>query len=151
MSPEQKSVVKATWQRVVPIADTAAELFYDRLFELDPQLRSLFVGVDLASQRKKLVQALTTVVEAINHIEDLVPVIRQLGQRHRSYGVKDNHYEIVGAALIWTLEKGLGDSWNAQTAAAWTEAYTLIADMMRHHPDTHASTPVGERRLSLAS
>ena len=86
MSPEQKFVVKVTWQLVVLIADTAAELFYDRLFELDPQLRSLFVGVDLASQRKKLVQALTTVVEAIEHIEDLVPVIQQLGQRHRSYG-----------------------------------------------------------------
>lgn len=131
MSPEQKTLVQDTWNQVVPIADSAAALFYDRLFEIDPDLRQLFGGADLEAQRKKLVQALAAVVGALDAIEDLVPDIEALGRRHATYGVTDAYYGTVGAALLWTLEKGLGNSWTANVEAAWTAAYALVADVMQ--------------------
>ena len=89
MSSEKSALVRQTWQQVVPIADTAARLFYDRLFEIDPQLRVMFDGVDLKSQRRKPIQALAMVVDALDRIEELVPVIEALGRRHAAYGVSD--------------------------------------------------------------
>ena len=131
MSPDQKTLVRETWNQVLPIADTAAALFYQRLFELDPDLSALFAGVDLASQRKKLVQTLTRVVVALDDIADLVPEIEALGRRHAGYGVTDAHYRTVGEALLWTLETGLGDAWTPDVEAAWTAAYGFVADVMR--------------------
>lgn len=131
MTPEQKTLVNETWRHVVPIADTAAELFYDRLFELDPDIRALFEGVDLKTQRKKLIQALAMVVGALDTIEDLVPEIAALGRRHAAFGVTDAHYETVGAALLWTLERGLDEAWTVDVAAAWTAAYGLVAGVMQ--------------------
>ena len=131
MLPNQMTIVQETWRQVVPIADNAASLFYDRLFEIDPSIRRLFAGVDMESQGRKLVQALATFIDALEHIETLVPKLRSLGQRHVGYGVTDAHYDTVGAALLWTLEKGLGDVWTADAKAAWTAAYTLVADVMR--------------------
>ena len=131
MSSEKSALVRQTWQQVVPIADTAARLFYDRLFEIDPQLRVMFDGVDLKSQRRKLIQALAMVVDALDRIEELVPVIEALGRRHAAYGVSDAHYETVGTALIWTLKNGLGDAWSEEVEIAWTEAYLLLAKVMR--------------------
>lgn len=130
MSPDQKAIVAETWRQVVPIADTAAVLFYDRLFELDPQLRVLFDGVDLGEQRKKLIKALGLVVGALDKIESLVPALQAMGGRHATYGVKNAHYETVGAALLWTLERGLGTAWTAEMKDAWTAAYGLVAEVM---------------------
>ena len=132
MSPDQKTLVRETWRQVVPIADTASALFYERLFEIDPDVRALFDGVDLASQRKKLIHALALVIGAIDRIEDFVPDIKALGRRHATYGVTGRHYETVGAALLWTLEKGLGAAWTADAEAAWIAAYGFIAEVMRH-------------------
>ena len=132
MSPYQKTLVRETWHQVVPIADTASALFYQRLFEIDPEVRALFDGVDLASQRKKLIQALVLVVGVLDRIEDFVPEIKALGRRHAAYGVTDRHYETVGAALLWTLEQGLGDAWTAEAEAAWIAAYGFLAEVMRH-------------------
>jgi hemoglobin-like flavoprotein len=131
MSPEQKALVQTTWRQVVPVADTASALFYDRLFEIDPQVRNLFKNTDMESQRKKLIKTIDAVVGALNEIEQLVPHIEDLGRRHATYGVTDAHYETVGAALLWTLEKGLGDSWTSDVKAAWAVAYATIADVMR--------------------
>ena len=131
MSPERKALVQATWQRVAPIADAAAQLFYDRLFEFDPQLRPLFDGVDLDIQRRKLLQALAMVVGSLEHIEALVPVIEDLGRRHATYGVVDAHYGTVGVALISTLQQSLGDAWTEEVRAAWVEAYTVVSGVMR--------------------
>jgi len=131
MTPEQKTLVQETWRHVVPIADTAASLFYDRLFQIDPTTRVLFAGVDLESQRKKLMQALALVVGALDRIDDLVPTIADLGRRHTTYGVTDTHYDSVGAALLWTLEQGLGDAWTAEAEAAWAAAYGLLSSVMR--------------------
>ena len=131
ITPEQRALVQQTWQQVVPIADTAARVFYNRLFEIDPQLRVMFDRVEMKSQRRKLIQALAMVVDRLDRIEELVPVIEALGRRHATYGVSDEHYETVGAALIWTLEKGLGKAWSEEVKAAWTEVYVLLSKVMR--------------------
>jgi hemoglobin-like flavoprotein len=138
MSPEQKMLVKETWKKVVPIADTAAYLFYDRLFDADPTTRVLFNSTDLPEQRRKLIQVLASVVRGIDDLEKLLPTLRALGQRHTRYRVEDRHYDTVGAALLWTLEQGLGSAWTPQAKVAWSEAYAIVANVMRsgaHEPD----------------
>ena len=131
MSPEQKALVKETWQKVEPMADAAARLFYDRLFEIDPTTRQLFKTTDLTEQRRKLFETLTMVVRGLDHLEALVPTIEDLGRRHTQFGVTDAHYETVGAALLWTLEQGLGSGWTPEVKGAWSSAYALLADIMR--------------------
>jgi hemoglobin-like flavoprotein len=131
MTPEQKRLVRESWTQVQPIADTAARLFYDRLFETDPGARALFAGTDLAEQRRKLMLAITMAVGALDSLDALVPVIEGLGRRHAGYGVEDRHYESVGAALLWTLERGLGAAWTPALAAAWAETYALLSGVMR--------------------
>src|SRR6516164_7096825 len=131
MSPEQKALVKKTWQQVAPMADAAARLFYDRLFEIDATTRPLFKTTDLVEQRRKLIQALTMVVQGLDHLEALVPTIADLGRRHAQFGVTDAHYDTVGAALLWTLEQGLGSGWTPEVKVAWSSAYALLVDVMR--------------------
>ena len=131
MTPEQKILVQETWRQVAPIADVAASLFYGRLFQIDPSTRDLFAGVDLERQQKKLIRALAMVVGALDRIEALVPTIEDLGRRHAGYGVRDAHYDSVGAALLWTLEQGLCEAWTAEVEEAWTAAYGLLAGIMR--------------------
>ncbi len=131
MTPDQKRLVRETWDQVTPIADTAAMLFYDRLFEIDPDLRDLFRETDMAAQRDKLVATLAHVVQNLDYLEILVPTIEDLGRRHVGYGVTGAHYDTVGAALLWTLKRGLGDSWTSETEAAWTAAYGTISGIMR--------------------
>ena len=130
LTTRQVSLVKETWAQVVPIADTAATLFYSRLFETNPQLAPMFEGVDLPKQRRKLVNAINMVVNSLERIETLVPMISELGQRHVNYGVQDSHYDEVGAALLWTLQAGLGDNWSDEAEQAWAVAYQLLADTM---------------------
>ncbi len=131
MSPEQKTLIQQTWRQVVPIADTAATLFYRRLFQTDPEIRDLFQDVDLDRQRKRLIEALDRAVGNLDRFEDIVPEIQALGRRHAAYGVRDSHYDSVGAALLWTLAQGLGDAWSAEAQAAWTKAYDAIAGAMQ--------------------
>jgi hemoglobin-like flavoprotein len=130
MSPEQKNLVKSTWSQVVPIADAAATLFYDRLFEIDASTRSLFKSTDMTEQRRKLVQALATVIHGLDDLAPLVPVLETLGKNHVRYGVTDKHYDSVGAALLWTLEQGLADAWTPAAKEAWTAAYGAVAGVM---------------------
>ena len=117
MNNMQKVLIQASFQRVLAIADVAAELFYGRLFELDPALRPMFRG-DMATQGKKLMNALKLIVNGLDKLEQLVPALEALARRHVNYGVTDEHYETVGAALIWTLQRGLGDSFTPSVAAA---------------------------------
>lgn len=131
MTPEQKQIVRSTWQQVVPIADTAAGLFYSRLFETDPALRGHFAGTDMTVQKRRLVEALDATVASLDKPETLLPALEELGRRHSGYGVEARHYETVGAALLWTLAQGLGESWSPQVKAAWSEAYGIVADTMR--------------------
>jgi hemoglobin-like flavoprotein len=131
MTPAQVGLVRATWEQVVPIADTAARLFYGRLFELDPGLRQLFGRTDMAEQRRKLMQTLAVAVAALDKLETLRPALEGLGKRHVEYGVEDHHYDLVGVALLWTLEQGLGDGYTKSVEDAWTMAYTTLATIMR--------------------
>jgi hemoglobin-like flavoprotein len=141
MSPEQKALVKETWRQVAPMADTAARVFYDRLFEIDATTRLLFKSTNLAEQRRKLIQALTVVVQGLDHLEALVPALADLGRRHAQYGVKAGHYQMVGAALLWTLEQGLGSAWTPDVKAAWSNAYALLADVMEAAAGEPTSVP----------
>jgi hemoglobin-like flavoprotein len=130
MTPESKRLVQESWTLVEPIAETAAALFYGRLFELDPSLRPMFRG-DMREQEKKLMQTLTVVVRGLDRLDQLVPAVEALGRRHAGYGVRDEHYGTVAAALLWTLGEGLGDAFTPAVKAAWTEAYTLLATVMQ--------------------
>jgi len=130
MTPEQKSLVQSTFQLVLPIADTAAVIFYDRLFELDPSLRHMFRG-DMKEQRQKLMQMIVVAVKGLDRLEELVPAVEALGMRHAGYGVTERHYETVGAALLWTVEKGLGSVFTAEVREAWTAVYQLLAATMQ--------------------
>ena len=131
MSPEDKILVKSTWAMVVPIADVAATLFYERLFALDPSLQRLFEKTDMTEQRRKLMQALAAVVNGIDNLESLIPVLETLGRNHVRYGVTDKHYDTVGAALLCTLEQGLQKAWTPPVKDAWIVAYTTVAGVMR--------------------
>jgi hemoglobin-like flavoprotein len=123
------TLVKDTFRQIVPIAPQAAALFYARLFELDPTLRPLFRG-DMQEQGRKLMTMIATAVAALEHVDSLLPALRQLGARHVGYGVREEHYATVGAALLWTLEKGLGPDFTPAVKSAWTATYTLIATTM---------------------
>jgi len=131
MTPAQKQLVQTTWGQVVPIADAAAAMFYARLFLIDPSTRPLFRATDLAQQRKKLMHVIGMAVTGLDKLDALVPTVEDLGRRHAGYGVRDEHYDSVGAALLWTLEQGLGSAWNDETKAAWTEVYGLLSGVMR--------------------
>jgi hemoglobin-like flavoprotein len=131
MTPEQKDVLRNTWRAVTPIADEAAKLFYDRLFEIDPATRPLFARAAMPEQRARLMEAIGLVIAKLDALEQIVPVIEALGRRHAGYGVIDAHYFSVGAAFLWTLEQGLGEAWTPEAADAWSEAYTLVATTMR--------------------
>jgi hemoglobin-like flavoprotein len=131
MTPEQEELVRETWRRSDPIPRAASVQFYQRLFELDPTVEQLFAGVDLAEQERKLMAMLAQIVHVIDQPEELVTSVAALGRRHVHYGVKDDDYESVGAALLWTLEQGLGDAFTPEVRAAWTEAYLMVATVMR--------------------
>jgi len=129
MTPQQITLVQATFADVKPIATTAAELFYNRLFTLDPALRPLFKG-DMGQQGQMLMSMIGAAVSGLKDLERLAPVVRQLGARHVRYGVQAQHYATVGSALLWTLGQGLGDKFTPAVREAWTAAYTLLSDVM---------------------
>jgi hemoglobin-like flavoprotein len=127
----QKVLVQESFAAVMPIADDAAALFYRRLFELDPALERMFKG-DMTEQRRKLMQMLTAAVKGLDRLDQLVPVVEDLGRRHSGYGVADAHYDTVGAALLWTLEKGLGNAFTPEVKDAWIAVYGLLAGTMKN-------------------
>ena len=129
MTTEQVKLVQDSFKKVVPIAGTAADLFYDRLFTIAPEVRSLFPS-DLTEQKKKLMQMLATAVTNLHQVETILPAVEALGRRHVSYGVTPKHYEPVGAALLWTLEQGLGAEFTPPVKEAWTETYMTVAGVM---------------------
>jgi hemoglobin-like flavoprotein len=140
MTRAQKDIVQRTWALVVPIADFATAMFYDRLFEIDRSTTELFQKTDLAQQRLKLLQVLSVAVAGLDDLDRLLPIVEDLGRRHASYGVKDEHYDSVGAALLWTLQRGLGAAWSDETAAAWTEVYGVLSGTMRRAQKDAAPT-----------
>lgn len=130
VTTEQVKLVRDSWEQVVPIADKAAELFYGRLFELNPALKPMFKG-DMKEQGEKLMRMISIAVDHLDKLDEIVPAVQDLGVKHLEYGVKSSHYDTVGAALLWTLGKGLGDTFTSDVMAAWTEVYTLLASTMK--------------------
>jgi hemoglobin-like flavoprotein len=129
VTPEQVQLVQQSFGRVAPISEQAAALFYDRLFEIAPQVKAMFPA-DMTEQRKKLMATLAVVVNGLGNLEAILPAASALAKRHVSYGAKPAHYSVVGGALLWTLEKGLGEAWTPETAAAWTAAYGTLSGYM---------------------
>ena len=140
MTPTEIGLIRESWASVVPIADTAASLFYARLFELDPAIERLFRRTDMDAQRKNLMQTLTVVVKSLDTLDQIVPAVQALGRRHAGYGVREAHYDTVGEALLWTLETGLGEAFTSDVRAAWAAAYGTLASVMIEAARTDAET-----------
>jgi hemoglobin-like flavoprotein len=124
------ALVRASFAMVAPIQGTAADLFYDRLFAIAPQLRPLFPA-DLTEQKRKLMAMISAAVGGLGDLATLVPAVKALGARHAVYGVTTAHYAIVGEALVWTLERGLGDKFMPDVKSAWTKVYGVLAATMQ--------------------
>lgn len=129
MSPETAKLVRRSFLKVAPIADDAAKLFYSRLFEIAPEVQPLFKN-DMDDQGKKLMKTLAIAVASLEDLETLVPVLQNLAVKHIEYGVQEEHYAVVGEALIWTLEQGLGEAFTAEVKDAWIEVYTIVSTTM---------------------
>ncbi|MDR3484226.1 MAG: globin family protein [Bradyrhizobium sp.] len=129
MTPDHVKLVQESFAKVAPISETAAVLFYDRLFEIAPKVKAMFPA-DMTEQRRKLMATLSVVVNGLGNLESVLPAASALAKRHVSYGAKAEHYPVVGAALLWTLEKGLGDGWTPEVAEAWTAAYGTLSGFM---------------------
>ena len=130
MTPEQKRLVQSTWVQVLPKSETAAALFYSRLFELDPGAARLFKR-DMREQGVLFMQMISVVVRGLDDLSALTPAVRSLGRRHTGYGVEAGDYEAVGTAFLWALERTLGDGFTPATHAAWASTYQLVASIMR--------------------
>ena len=130
MTEDDKQLVRDSWAKVIPISDKAAELFYNRLFELDPSLRPLFTS-DMTEQGRKLMGMITAAVNGLDRLDEIIPAVRALGKRHSEYGVTDDHYDTVATALLWTFERGLGDAFTEDTRNAWIKTYTLLSTTMK--------------------
>lgn len=130
MDSHKIALVQSSFKKVEPIAEQAAALFYGRLFEIDPFLREMFTG-DMQKQGRMLMQMIGVAVNSLTKLEAIVPAVQNLGRRHAGYGVRDEHYDTVAAALLWTLEKGLGPDFTPEVKQAWTETYLLLAGVMK--------------------
>ena len=130
MTNEDILLVQRSWEKVLPIKEVAARLFYQRLFELDPAVRRLFTGA-IEQQGAKLMQMITTAVGSLHRLDALLPAVRQLGMRHGAYGVRDEDYDTVATALLWTLEQGLREEFTPAVKAAWIKTYGVLAHGMR--------------------
>ena len=131
ISTTQISLVQNTWRQVLPAENEVARLFYDKLFEIDPGLTQLFGTTDLRAQGRKLTAMITTAVNGLTRLDSIVPAVRELGRRHAGYGVTEAHYDTVAAALLWTLEQGLGDAFTPEVTQAWTCVYGILANTMK--------------------
>ena|SRR5437899_65831 len=131
MTTEQKHLIRQTFDLVAPMGDSVAAVFYRRLFELDPSLRAMFPPV-LVEQGRKLMQMLGAAVGMLDRPQQLISVLESLGKRHAGYGVRDEHYDTVGEALLWTLDRGLGSVFTPEVKAAWTALYGVVATTMKN-------------------
>lgn len=129
MTPEQVKLVQESFKKVEPIAPQAADIFYGRLFEIAPEVRPMFPE-DMSGQKDKLMSMLATAVNNLHQLEVIIPAVQDLGRKHVEYGVVDDHYQPVGEALIYTLEKGLGDDFTPPVKEAWLATYTTLQNVM---------------------
>lgn len=129
MTPEQVKLVQQSFAKVAPLSDQVAILFYDRLFEIAPQVRAMFPP-DMTEQRRKLMATLAIVVNGLSDLGSILPAVSSLATRHVAYGARAEHYPVVGSALLWTLEQGLGKDWTAEVEDVWAAAYATLSGFM---------------------
>lgn len=127
LTDQEKLLVSKTFYQIVPISDRASEKFYNRLFEIAPEVQPMFNKANMAEQRKKLIDMIALVVYSLDNIEKVTGAIKKLGERHKGYGVGKEDYAKVGAAFLWMLESELGDDYTAEVAAAWEKTYDLLS------------------------
>ena len=155
MSPESIRLVQESWQHLAPHGETVATAFYDRLFNLDPQLRRLFRSGSMDEQGRKLAATLAMVIGSLGRMDELLPVVESLGRRHAGYAVEEAHYRTFGAAFISTLEKALGDAFSPEVGIAWMELYGMLSTVMKRasagaHPLRAGARHAPERLMVLA-
>ncbi|MEO0819869.1 MAG: globin domain-containing protein [Pseudomonadota bacterium] len=131
LPPQTIRALRESWERVEREPDRAAALFYERLFALDPATAPFFAETEMEGQRAKFIATLRSVVEALDEMSDVQPLLRELGVQHAGYGVRPEHYDSVGSALIWSIERLMGPDCTPEIRAAWTLAYALVAGAMR--------------------
>jgi hemoglobin-like flavoprotein len=131
LTAEQKRLVCSSWALVMPMQEEAARLFYSRLFEIDPSTKPLFASTDTVEQGKKLMQMINVAVASLERLDALRSAVKDLGRRHEGYGVKEEHYQSVGTALLWTLEQGLGGKFTPEVEEAWAETYGALTALMK--------------------
>jgi hemoglobin-like flavoprotein len=130
ITDEQIALVQQSFWKVVPIADVAGRLIYERIFTLAPETRALFDD-DISAQSLRLMKAVTTVVEGLDRLDDIGPFLLRLGHRHVGYGVRPEHMDLVEDAVLWALEKGLGDEFTPEVQQAWVAACGVLADVLK--------------------
>ena len=130
MTPEQKMLIRSTFQVLASDADTLAARFYCRLFELDPSMRSMF-KISIRQQGHKFMDMLNSVVESLEQLDEVVTVVWQSGKRHGGYGVREEHYDTVREALFGAIAEQLGEQYTPAVEAAWKEVYDLMAATMK--------------------
>jgi hemoglobin-like flavoprotein len=151
MTPRQIELIRASWAAVEPVAYRTATFFYYQLFELDPTLERLFLRADMAKQRKVLMQTLAVVVKSLDRLDTILPAVEALGRRHAGYGVRAEHYETVGVALLWTLEEGLGAAFDEETRDAWATAYGTLTSVMIGAAEATVTGDVDRDAASVAA
>jgi hemoglobin-like flavoprotein len=129
MTPQQIALVQASFTKVVPVAAVAADLFYQRLFELAPDVRPMFAA-DLSAQKRKLIDTLAYAVASLSSPDKLGPELVALGERHADYGTKVEHFTPVGEALLWALQQALNEEFTHGVADAWEAVYSELAQVM---------------------
>jgi hemoglobin-like flavoprotein len=129
MDVEQAELIRNSLIHVHPIADQIAKSFYARLFELNPQLRKLFTG-DMNRQGTMLMTSLELAVSSLDNPESILPSVKALGERHVSYGVKAEYYQLAKEAYLWALEKHLGSEFTPAVKAAWDAAFSALVETM---------------------
>jgi hemoglobin-like flavoprotein len=130
MTPRQKQLVQSSFKQITPFARVAPNLFYARLFELDPSLRRMFRG-DLQEQGQKLMKMLSLAVKGLDRLDQLVPGVRVLGMKQGDCQLQEHHYDTVGAALLWTLEYILGPAFTVEVKEAWSNVYNVLSEAMQ--------------------
>jgi len=149
LSARQITLIQNSFTKVKPIADQAADIFYNKLFEYDPSLRQLFKN-DMKQQGRMLMSVLGTAVGSLNKLEALIPTLQKLAKQHVEYGVKADDYTPVGNALLYTLKQGLGPAFTPELRLAWIEVYKVVATTMREaaYPNFNAKTYRNTKRYN---
>ena len=130
VTPRQIELVQSSFRSVLLVSESTAQLFYARLFAIEPELQQLFTG-DMKQQAKLFMHALGAAVAWLNKFNSVVPSLEALAQRHLGYGVKPEHYAAMEEALLWALERALGEAFTDEVRSAWLELYARVAGPMK--------------------